>query len=142
MKRGESVRSNSLIEIFLVCIIVIIIIIIISILLPCPSFIRLNRFLMTETLRPHSELIIIGNRGLAIRVFVSINLQLFLCVVPCGATSLHCVLLVETPILGPLSPSEQTPTLQVIIVLILDRILNDLREVVSDSGAGLVREGG
>lgn len=120
MKRGKPVRSNSLIEIFLICIIIIIIIILIAILLTPISFIRLNRFLMTETLRPHSKLIIIGNSGLAIRVFVSINLQLFLCVVPGGAAPLHRVLLVKAPILGPLSPSQETPALQVIIVLILD----------------------
>jgi hypothetical protein len=97
---------------------------------------------MTETLRPHPQLIIIGNRGLAIRVFVSINLQLLLCVVPGGAAPLHRVLLVEPPVLGPLPPSQETPPLQVIIVLILDCILNYLWEVVSDSGAGLVSEGG
>jgi hypothetical protein len=142
MKRGKPVGSNSLIEIFLICIIIIIIIILFAILLPPISFIRLDRFLMTETLRPHSKLIIISNRGLSIRVFVSINLQLLLCVVPSGAAPLHRVLLVETPVLGPLSPSQETPPLQVIIVLILDCILNYLWEVVGDSGAGLVSEGG
>jgi len=59
---------------------------------------------MTETLRPHPHLIFIGDGCITVRVFVAVNLQLFLSVVTRRATPLHSVLLVESPaILGLLS---------------------------------------
>ena len=142
MESSESVRRNSLIQVLLIGIIIVIIIILIAIFLPATAFIRLHRFLMTKTLRAHPHLILISYWHVTLRVFVTINLQLFLCVLPCRASSLHGVLLVETPaILGLLSAIEQTPTFELVIVLVLSCILYYLREIVSDSRTGLVGEG-
>jgi len=142
VESSESVRRNSLIQVPLIGIIIVIIIILIAIFLSATAFVRFDGFLMTKTLRAHPHLILISYWHVALRVFITINLQLFLCVLPCRASSLHGVLLVETPaILGLLSAIEQTPTFELVIVLVLSCILYYLREIVSDSRTGLVGEG-